>query len=52
MSIEALESQTSPQVKLAARKNNYFSVKAKIKLFFRQTSLPQNVKHLVGNQRF
>ena len=25
-----------------------FSVKAKIELFFRQTSLPKNVKHLVG----
>ena len=29
-------------------KNNCFSVKAKFKLFFRQTSLHQNVKHLVG----
>ena len=40
MSIEALESQTQ-------HKNNCFSVKAKFKLFFRQTSLHQNVKHLV-----
>ena len=40
-SIEALESQTQ-------HKNNCFSVKAKFKLFFRQTSLHQNVKHLVG----
>ena len=41
MSIEALESQTQ-------HKNNGFSVKAKLKLFFRQTSLHHNVKHLVG----
>ena len=40
-SIEALVSQTR-------HKNNCFSVKAKFKLFFRQTSLRQNVKHLVG----
>ena len=36
-SIEALESQTQ-------HKNNRFLVKAKFKLFFRQTSLHQNVK--------
>ena len=48
--IEALESQTSSQVKFAARKNNYFSVKAKIKLLCRRTSLPKNMKHLVGRQ--
>ena len=41
MSIEALETQTQ-------HKNNYFSVKAKFKLFFRQIRLHQNVKHLVG----
>ena len=29
-------------------KNNCFLVKAKIQLFFSQTSLPQNVKYLVG----
>ena len=40
-SIKSLESQTQ-------HKNNWFSVKAKFKLFFRQTSLHQNVKHLVG----
>ena len=40
-SIKSLESQTQ-------HKNNCFSVKAKFKLFFRQTSLHQNVKHLVG----
>ena len=39
-SIEALASQTQ-------HKNSCFSVKAKFKLFFRQTSLHQNVKHLV-----
>ena len=42
-SIKALESRTQ-------HKNNCFSVKAKFKLFFRQTSLHQNVKHLVGNR--
>ena len=41
-SIKALESQTH-------HKNNCFLVKAKFKLFFRQTSLHQNVKHLVGS---
>ena len=41
MSIKALDSQTE-------HKNNCLSVKAKFKLFFRQTSLHQNVKHLVG----
>ena len=39
----------------AAAKNklkcNCFLVKVKLKLFFRQTSLHQNVKHLVGNTR-
>ena len=40
-SIKALESQTQQQ-------NNCFSVKAKFKLFFRRTSLHQNVKHLAG----
>ena len=39
-SIEAVESQT--------QQNNCFSVETKFKLFFRQTSLHQNVKHLVG----
>ena len=42
-SIKSLESQTR-------HKNNCFSVKAKFKLFFRQTSLHQNVKHLVGTK--
>ena len=41
-SIEASESETQ-------HKNNCFSVKAKFKLFFRHTSLHQNVKHLVGH---
>ena len=40
-SIEALESQTQHE-------NNRFLVKAKFKLFSRQTSPHQNVKHLVG----
>ena len=41
MSIKALKSQRQ-------HKNNCFSLKAKFKLFSRQTSLHQNVKHLVG----
>ena len=40
-SVEALGSQTQ-------HKNNCLSFKAKVKLFFRQTSLHQNVKYLVG----
>ena len=42
--IEALESQ-------AQCKNNCFLVKAQFRLFFRQTRLHQNVKHLVGKGR-